>query len=362
MSVRDAEEDGVDNRTEVPSRAPGDGLGGTSLDEAPEEAVSTAAEEEPAEQAVTPPQETAATSEPEWTTPTSWQSALAGVVEPDSSPEAGNDLAEARAEDLAEVPAGPDEGVPGSGYGSPASMPETSPNGNAREAAAAASVPSATGVPPRSPFEPAGSPAADQAAQLSATAAVAAVTGGVRGMASRVGSSFSGLGNRLTDRTKPRYPQAGPGTGQPAPVGYPPRGGVSQTARQPAATRAQPRRAQLTLMRFEPWSVMKFSFLISLVCWVVLFVVVTLLYFTLSKLGVFHAIETNWRLVTSSKTNPAGSRIAQWFSASRVLGYTMLIGAVNVVLITALATIGSVLYNLITALTGGIEVTLKESD
>jgi hypothetical protein len=66
--------------------------------------------------------------------------------------------------------------------------------------------------------------------------------------------------------------------------------------------------------------------------------------------------------VTTSKSNPGGSDAASWFKASRVLGYTMLVGAVNVILMTAVATIGAVLYNLVTMLAGGIEVTLKESD
>ncbi len=126
-------------------------------------------------------------------------------------------------------------------------------------------------------------------------------------------------------------------------------------------TGQQTRRAQLKLDRIEPWSVMKFSFLISLVGWVVLLIAVSLLYFTLSKLGVFTSIEHTVGLVTTSKSKP-GSNAASWFKASRVLGYTMLVGAVNVILFTALATIGAVLYNLVTMLAGGIEVTLKESD
>jgi hypothetical protein len=65
--------------------------------------------------------------------------------------------------------------------------------------------------------------------------------------------------------------------------------------------------------------------------------------------------------VTSGKDS-SGVKASNWFSASRVLGYTMLIGAVNVILITALATIGSVVYNLVTHVAGGIEVTLKETD
>jgi len=106
---------------------------------------------------------------------------------------------------------------------------------------------------------------------------------------------------------------------------------------------------------------MKFSFLISLIAFVVLVVGVSALYFALSRLGVFSSIEHTIGLVTTSKSRP-GSDASNWFKASRVIGYTMLVGAVNVFLITALATIGAVLYNLVTLLTGGVEVTLRESD
>jgi hypothetical protein len=150
--------------------------------------------------------------------------------------------------------------------------------------------------------------------------------------------------------TKAPRPQQGlSGAQRPAPAGFPAQGG-------PAS-----RKAQLAIARIEPWSVMKFSFMISLVGWVILFVAVALMYFVLQKIGVFTSIEHTVGLVTASK-NRAGTDAASWFSASRVLGYTMLIGAINVILITALATIGSVLYNLVTMLAGGIEVTLKETD
>jgi hypothetical protein len=122
------------------------------------------------------------------------------------------------------------------------------------------------------------------------------------------------------------------------------------------------RKAQLVLSRIEPWSVMKFSFMVSLVGWVILFVAVSVLYFVLNKLGVFHAIQTTIGSVTSSKGSPGVDAGGGWFSASRILGYTMLVGAVNVALITALATVGAVIYNLVTHIAGGIEVTLKETD
>jgi hypothetical protein len=139
--------------------------------------------------------------------------------------------------------------------------------------------------------------------------------------------------------------------------------GVSRpSARTGAGTGAsRGRRADLVVARFEPWSVMKFSFLISLVAWVILFVAVAVLYFALSALGVFDSVQRTLESVTSS-SGTAGVSMSKWFSASRILGYTMLIGAVNVVLITALSTVGAMIYNLVTHLGGGVEVTLRETD
>jgi len=133
----------------------------------------------------------------------------------------------------------------------------------------------------------------------------------------------------------------------------------SQTARSQTGTPA--RRANLVIARLEPWSVMKFSFLMSLVAWVVLFVAVAILYYALSGLGVFAAIQKTLQSVTSSQQS-AGVNLGRWTSASRILGYTMLIGALNIIVITALSTVGAMIYNLVTHLGGGIEVTLKETD
>ncbi len=134
----------------------------------------------------------------------------------------------------------------------------------------------------------------------------------------------------------------------------------AQPAAAPMAA-VQRRRANLVVARLEPWSVMKFSFLMSLVAWVVLFVAVALLYFALSALGVFDSLQSTLSGVTSSQ-GTAGFNLGNYISASKVLGYTMLIGAANIFLITALSTVGAMIYNLVTHLGGGIEVTLRESD
>jgi hypothetical protein len=159
-----------------------------------------------------------------------------------------------------------------------------------------------------------------------------------------------------------------PGQYPPPPVKRPRRAKVKKPSARSSWGRRRSRRAarggrqaQLTLARLEPWSVMKFSFVISLVAFIVLFVAVAILYAVLSGLGVFDALQRTVESITSSQSS-SGFNLNNYLSASRVLGYTGLLGAINVVLITALSTVGAVLYNITADLAGGVEVTLKESD
>jgi hypothetical protein len=128
-----------------------------------------------------------------------------------------------------------------------------------------------------------------------------------------------------------------------------------------AKSKRAARQAHLTIARVEPWSVMKFSFVVSLVAFVILFVAVSLLYGVLSAVGVFDSLQRVVTSITSSQAS-GGVNAKVWFSASKVLGYTALLGSLNIVLITAMATIGSVVYNLTSRLVGGVEVTLRETE
>ena len=157
------------------------------------------------------------------------------------------------------------------------------------------------------------------------------------------------------DRAAARRQWQGRG-GEPGRVSW--RGGIRQPRHQPKRTARQ---AHLTVARVEPWSVMKFSFVVSLVAFVILFVAVSVLYGALAGLGVFDSLQRVVSDVTSSQGS-AGVNAKAWFSASRVLGYTALLGSLNIVLITAMSTIGAVVYNLTSRLVGGVEVTLKETE
>jgi hypothetical protein len=180
-------------------------------------------------------------------------------------------------------------------------------------------------------------------------------------------STGFGGGASSSGSTPPSYAPSGGA----APAGAPPRTpraaieAASRALRKPetASGRKPPRKAHLQVARFEPWSVMKFSFIMSLVCFLVLFVAVAVLYVILSWLGVFDALSNTIHDLTSNDQGKSGGlNPASWFSAARILGYTALIGTLNVLLITALATVWSVIYNMAADLVGGVEVTLKEAD
>jgi hypothetical protein len=123
-----------------------------------------------------------------------------------------------------------------------------------------------------------------------------------------------------------------------------------------AATRG-PRRARLHLKRIDPWSVMKFAFAVSLVLFVVAVVATSVLYLALDAMNVFSSVNKAFTEITGG-----GSSSNFKITAKGVIGTAILLGAVNMVLFTALSTLGAFVYNVCADLVGGIEVTLAEKE
>ncbi|HEX6197659.1 MAG TPA: DUF3566 domain-containing protein [Jiangellaceae bacterium] len=137
---------------------------------------------------------------------------------------------------------------------------------------------------------------------------------------------------------------------------------VPHTATPPPVRRGRVRKARLRLLRVDPWSVMKTSFLLSVALGIAVFVAVAVLWSVLDAAGVFSAVGGLVQDLTESEAAGSGVDIQSYTSLSRVLGFTTLIAVVDVVLVTALATLGAFLYNLSAGLLGGLEVTLAEDD
>ncbi|MGZ5314176.1 MAG: DUF3566 domain-containing protein, partial [Solirubrobacterales bacterium] len=119
------------------------------------------------------------------------------------------------------------------------------------------------------------------------------------------------------------------------------------------------RRAQLRLVQVDAWSVMKTSFLLSIALGIVLVVAVAIIWSVLGAAGVWESINS----IVQQAVGGANSEpfdIREYVGTSRVLGFAMIVAVLDVILITAIATLGAFLYNLSAALLGGIEVTLAE--
>jgi hypothetical protein len=145
-----------------------------------------------------------------------------------------------------------------------------------------------------------------------------------------------------------------------APVAVrPPAATTRRTKAAPAPART-PRRARLRLSRIDPWSVMKVSFLLAIAFGIVTVVSVFLVWSVLNAAGVWTSINNTVSDTVSSGSNASTFDIRDYLGMSRVLGFTMLVSVVDVILITAIATLGAFLYNMAASLLGGIEVTLSE--
>lgn len=137
-----------------------------------------------------------------------------------------------------------------------------------------------------------------------------------------------------------------------------------QPATSGAGDRSRVRRARLRTVRFDPWSVMKTAFLLSIAFGIVTVVAVGVIWQVLDTAGVYDSLNRTVADVLSSGSAPASEKfdVMNFIGLQKVLGFATLIAVVDVVLITALATLGAFLYNLSASLLGGVEVTLAEDE
>jgi len=120
--------------------------------------------------------------------------------------------------------------------------------------------------------------------------------------------------------------------------------------------RRKPRRARVYVTRLDPWSVAKAAFLLALAIGIVIVVAVAFVFWTLDSTGALDAVSRT----VDDVLGTGGFDLLTSLEFSRVLGLAAVLASVEIVLVSALATLFAFLYNITVGLTGGIEVVLSD--
>ncbi|MFD9121383.1 DUF3566 domain-containing protein [Streptomyces bottropensis] len=142
---------------------------------------------------------------------------------------------------------------------------------------------------------------------------------------------------------------------QPAPEGS------SRQPRTGARTTPRTRKARLRVAKADPWSVMKVSFLLSIALGICTVVAAAVLWMVMNAMGVFSSVGATISEATGSNESN-GFDLQSFLSLPNVLVFTTIIAVIDVVLATALATLGAFIYNISAGFVGGIELTLAEDE
>lgn len=233
------------------------------------------------------------------------------------------------------------------------------PSAKAKERAAAAAAGPAASVGLRSGNAP-GSPATASATPAAPASPVGAATSSTTTAATKTPSqapTFTAsevLGDSADHADTQQLSKTDAGAkaeGKPKPA-------VKRVIGNPTTSRT--RKARLRLAKVDPWSVMKTTFLFSIAFMVASLAAMLLLYGVISSSGVFDSINDIVNQVLAAPGDTTPFLIEDYLTAQRVAGFTIVIGVLNVVLITAIGTLAAFLYNLAASLLGGLEVTLAE--
>ncbi|WTY68673.1 DUF3566 domain-containing protein [Streptomyces sp. NBC_01410] len=153
-------------------------------------------------------------------------------------------------------------------------------------------------------------------------------------------------------------PQAYP---SPQGGGAPQPGAAVRRPRTGARTTPRTRKARLRVAKADPWSVMKVSFLLSIALGICTVIASAVLWMVMDAMGVFSTVGGTISEATGSNESN-GFDLQSFLSLPRVLIFTSVIAVIDVVLATALATLGAFIYNLSAGFVGGVELTLAEDE
>ena len=180
-------------------------------------------------------------------------------------------------------------------------------------------------------------------------------------MSSSSGYNAAGRSGRAPLASAPRTGATTRPAAQPAK----PAAGTAKSARPAGSTkglvrpapRPRVRRARLVVSKVDTWSVLKLAFLLSVAAGIAGVVLIAVLWMILNGMGVFSSIN---EMVLGLLPQGKEFDLMDYVGFSRVLSLSIVISFINILLLTALATLAAFLYNICAGLVGGVRQTLTD--
>lgn len=115
-------------------------------------------------------------------------------------------------------------------------------------------------------------------------------------------------------------------------------------------------RVRMTISRIDPLSALKLSFLVSVGVGIMIVIAAILLWFTLDAMHVWARID---ELLVTLNSAPL-LELGQFMQFGRVVSFAVVVGVIEVVLMTLFGTVMALLYNVVAMLVGGLGITVTD--
>jgi hypothetical protein len=123
---------------------------------------------------------------------------------------------------------------------------------------------------------------------------------------------------------------------------------AKKSSRRPASAK----QVRLKLVYIDFWSAVKLSFLAG-ICLAIIAIVGTFLVWTvLDRTGIFDQVNSLFKDISGA----GGSDLKSILGLGQVMGFSLVVGILDIIVITALGAVFALLYNLSVKITGGLLV------
>ncbi|QJC21063.1 DUF3566 domain-containing protein [Arcanobacterium buesumense] len=116
------------------------------------------------------------------------------------------------------------------------------------------------------------------------------------------------------------------------------------------------RRVKMTISRVDPWSALKLSFLVSVAIGVMIVIATAVLWFVLDSMHVWSQVDGLLKTLNSE----ALLQLGQFMEFGRVISFSVVVGVIEIVLMTAFGALMALIYNVVAMLVGGLHVTVTD--